>query len=111
VELITAVAGVPRCYTIPNTMAARNAKDMIAAAMFSLSRSCIETSYTDLHLRLATAPQGTHEQTVRFRKDAWQAEKFPQRKKNYFVLKCIYVSTCAEFATSAVVRVINHKTI
>jgi hypothetical protein len=84
---------------------------MIAAAMFSLSRSCIETSCTDLHQRLAMAPKGTHEQTVRFRKDAWQAEKFPQRKRNYFVLKCIYVSICAESATPAVVREINHKSI
>jgi hypothetical protein len=92
-------------------MAARNAKDMIAAAMFSLSRSCIETSCTDLHQRLATAPKGTHEQTVRFGKDAWQAEKFPQRKKNYFVLKWIYVSICAKSATSPVVRAINHKSI
>jgi hypothetical protein len=60
---------------------------MIAAAMFSLSRSCIETSYTDLHERLATAPNGAHEQTVRSPKDAWQAEKFLQCEMNDYVLK------------------------
>jgi hypothetical protein len=52
-----------------------------------------------------------HEQTVRFLKDAWQAEKFPQREKKTFVLKCIYVTVCAKSATTEVITDINHKSI
>ena len=60
---------------------------MIAAAMFSLSRSCIETSCTDFTSVLPWHQMAPHEQTVRLPKDAWQAEKFPQCEMNAYVLK------------------------
>jgi len=56
-------------------------------------------TFTSLHQRLPRHQTAPHEQTVRFVKDAWQAEKFPQREKKTFVLKCIYVTVCAESAT------------